>query len=180
MADMIKLFRGTEKEIETAMTEFYNRQGRIGNRVGNAKILVYGNGSIGVSVPYSGDVIDDGRQIDDIEERKTFLLYRTSGTDTTPVDSFVKEHKDAGDDVSRTFITVAGDDTVYFVAAAKVIPHVDPWASSDNDDADDDWTPNGTPTVTPPAAPAIPAATADAEAADVTVDADADDEDPFN
>lgn len=151
MANMLKLFRGTEEEISTALTAFFNRQGRIGNRVGNAKILTYEDGSIGVSVPYFGDVIDDGRQIDDIEDRKSFLLYRTSGTDTTPVDQFIKDHTDAGDDVSRPFVMTVKNDTLYFVAASKVVSVRDAWAtgngSDGNSDDVNDWTPTGTPTV---------------------------------
>lgn len=149
--EMVKLFRGTETQIAAEMAAFYNRQGAIGNRVANAKLLTYEDGSIGMSVKYTGKV-DDGRQIDGILDKKSFLIYRTSGTDTSPVDEFLRVHGEAGDDMSVPFVTTVGNDTIYFVAANKMIPHNDAW-NNDSDDDEDDWTPAGTPTVAPTVAP---------------------------
>lgn len=147
MANMMMLFRGTEEEIVKAMEEFYNRQGFIGNTVANAKVLTYADGSIGVSVPYSGDKIDDGRELDGMEERKHFLIYRTDGTDTTPVDAFIKEHTEAGDEVSRVFVMTVGNDTLYFAASCKIVKPVYDENGEGEDEEIDDWTPSGTPTV---------------------------------
>ena len=147
MANMMKLFRGTEEEIVKAMEEFYNRQGFMGNTVANAKVLTYADGSIGVSVPYSGDKIDDGRELDGMEERKHFLIHRTSGTDTAPVDAFIKEHTEAGDEVSRVFVTTVGNDTLYFAASCKVVKPIYDDENGEDEDEIDDWTPSGTPTV---------------------------------
>ena len=175
MAEMVKLFRanvGDEASLAESLAAFYNRQGRIGNRIGNAKILSYADNSIGISVPYSG-IVDDGRQIDDIEDRKSFLIYRTGDCDTTSVDKFIADHTEAGDDVSRPYICTIGNDTLYFVAACKIVPHADSWSANDDAD-DDDWTPSGNPTM------ASDNESESGSGADIAVTEDTDEADPFN
>ncbi len=126
---LLKVGRGEEAKLSAKMAEFFNRQGKIGNHVGCAKILVYADGSIGASIPYYGDKDDDGRQIEGIEERKSFLICLVTDCDTALVDKFYVDHAD-GYDISKPFIQAVGNETLYFIAATK--------RPSDEDNLDED------------------------------------------
>lgn len=161
---LIKCGKGEEAKLADQMSAFYNRQGKIGNHVGCAKILVYEDGSIGASIPYYGDKDDDGRQIDGIEERKSFLICLVPDCDTALVDKFYADHAD-GYDISKPFIQPVGTETLYFIAATKR-PVVADDCDDELDDEDDEST--------------------DSESDDVSADtvaasglADEDDDNPF-
>lgn len=125
---------GDEDKVSQEISAYYNRQGRIGNSVANMKLVVKNNGSITAIVSSEGKA-DDGRQIDDIEDRKTVQIIRVApgSGDEEKVAAFTNTHNELGDIIARPFITAAGDDTVYLMIATKRV--VNDW------DGDNAYTP---------------------------------------
>lgn len=176
---MIKIFRNSDtKALSEDVAAFYNRQGRIGNHLGNAKLHLMENGEIAVTISYSGK-IDDGRQIDDIEDRKSIFITKVDGTDAGEIDAFLEMHKD--DYVSQPYITAVGNSLLVFIAATKIVPIQDTWNDDDDDDEDNDNGANDDPSsvVSQPVSAPVPAPVT-TEADTTAPDAAADDYPWFN
>ena len=190
---MVKIFRNMDtKALSAEVSAFYNRAGRIGNHPGNAKLHLFANGEVGVTVPYWENKVDDGRQIDDIEDRKHIFIAKISGTDDTEINQFLRDHKD-GFNVSQPYIEAIGDELLVFIAATKIVLVDDEWDDDEDDDEDgndettgDDAVVDNTASVAPvtasvpvPPVPSVPTApTADASANN-DAPAPADDEVPW-
>ena len=127
------------KALAKELSSFYNRQGRIGNHPGYAKMFVYEDGTIVATVPLNGNVEDDGRQIDDIEERKDFFIgYASSQADFDDgINAFLKEHEE-GYSVSAPYQEAVGNHLFIFISATKIVPISDDWDDEYDYDEDND------------------------------------------
>jgi hypothetical protein len=134
---MVKIFRNSNmQELSREVSDFYNRQGRIGNRLGNAKLHRMENGDVVVTLSYTGKE-DDGRQIDDIEDRKHILITKIADTDSTEINEFLKAHED-GYFVAQPYFDAFGNELLCFMVATKITQVNDDWGDDDEDDEDDE------------------------------------------
>ena len=128
----IPVKKGEEALAVSKITELYNRHGFIGNSLDNVKVHIHPNEDLTLTFCSTGKV-DDGRELDGIEERKGFGLFRVVDGDMTQVNAFAQEHED--DDLSRPFVAPIGQDILYFFAFSKrrTYNYVDPLDGDDDD-----------------------------------------------
>lgn len=132
----VKVFTGNDEQVAKDLGAFYNRQGKMGNRIENAKLHIMPDGSIKATVIWSGKE-DDGRDLEGIEARKAFGIFRILDGDTenAAIADFYEQYSVENNySINTPFVTTTEKDILFFIVATK-IPVA---ATSDYDDDDED------------------------------------------